>query len=148
MAALRALAELYGYFRWLVEERRSSLGDDMVSDLLRADAAGDGVGLEGILGYAFVMIAGGNDTATGLLAGSAELLAASPGERQRLVEHPPMIAGAIDELLRLTSPVQGLCRVAAPACSTWAGASPGCSPSRPGPTSAWARRPPGSRGGW
>jgi cytochrome P450 family 130 len=57
------------------------------------------------------MIAGGNDTTTGLLAGAAELLAAHPDQRQRLRDDPALIPGAVEELLRLTSPVQGLCRV-------------------------------------
>jgi cytochrome P450 len=109
-----ALAGLYGYFTELVARRRGegAVGDDLVSILLRADDDGAGIGLEGVLGYAFVMIAGGNDTATGLLAGSAALLAAHPDQRRTLVDDPARIPGAVDELLRLTSPVQGLCRVA------------------------------------
>lgn len=112
--AAGALVGIYSYFTELVERRRAegAAGDDLVSILLRADADGAGIGLEGILGYAFVMIAGGNDTATGLLAGAAELLAAHPDQRRLLVEDPSRIANAVEELLRMTSPVQGLCRVA------------------------------------
>lgn len=109
--AADALAELYEYFTALIDRRRIEPGDDMVSALLEADARGQGVGVEGILGYAFVMIAGGNDTATGLLAGSAELLTDHPDQRQRLLDDPTLIPNAVEELLRLTSPVQGLCRV-------------------------------------
>jgi cytochrome P450 len=109
-----ALTGLYGYFTELVTRRRreGATGDDLVSILLRADDDGAGIGLEGVLGYAFVMIAGGNDTATGLLAGSVDLLAANPDQRRTLVDDPARIPGAVEELLRLTSPVQGLCRVA------------------------------------
>ena len=53
-----AIAEMYGYFTELVERRRVERGDDLVSILLDADDEGAGVGLEGILGYAFVMITG------------------------------------------------------------------------------------------
>jgi cytochrome P450 len=109
-----ALTGLYGYFTELVARRRAdgATGDDLVSILVRADDEGAGIGLEGVLGYAFVMIAGGNDTATGLLAGAAELLAAHPDQRRSLVDDPARIPNAVEELLRLTSPVQGLCRVA------------------------------------
>lgn len=112
--AADALTGLYGYFTELVDRRRAegATGDDLVSILLRADDDDAGIGLEGVLGYAFVMIAGGNDTATGLLAGSVELLATHPEQRQRLVDDPSLIPNAVEELLRLTSPVQGLCRVA------------------------------------
>lgn len=111
MAAADALGELYAYFTELVDRRKVDRGDDLVSVLLDADEDGAAIGLEGILGFAFVMIAGGNDTATGLLGGAAELLAAHPDQRRRLVEDPTLIPDAVEELLRLTSPVQGLCRV-------------------------------------
>jgi hypothetical protein len=112
MGAANALAELYGYFTELVERRRRAPGDDLVSILVRADDEGAGIGLEGILGYAFVMIAGGNDTTTGLLAGAVDLLTRHPDQRARLLDDPGLVPGAVEELLRLTSPVQGLCRVA------------------------------------
>ena len=112
MTAAAAVADLSAYFVGLVEAKRSAPGDDVVSDLIRADDEGHGIGLEGILGMAFVMIAGGNDTTTGLLAGAAELLTRYPDQRQRLLDDPTLIPNAVDELLRLTSPVQGLCRVA------------------------------------
>jgi len=41
---------------------------------------------EEILGYAFVMIAGGNDTTTGLIGGAAEMLTDEPGERRLLID--------------------------------------------------------------
>ena len=40
---------------------------------------------------AFVMIAGGNDTTTGLLAGAAELLTRYPDQRRRLLDDPSLI---------------------------------------------------------
>jgi cytochrome P450 len=107
-----ALADLVAYFSQLVERRRREPGDDLVSVLLRADDEGVGVGLEGILGYAFVMIAGGNDTTTGLLAGATDLLTQNPAERRRLFDDRSLIPNAVEEFLRLTTPVQGLCRVA------------------------------------
>lgn len=111
LSAADALGELYGYFTALVDRRRHQPGDDMVSSLLNAEPESVGITTEEVLGYAFVMIAGGNDTATGLIGGAAELLAAHPGQRGRLSKDPSLIPVAVEELLRLTSPVQGLCRV-------------------------------------
>jgi hypothetical protein len=56
------------------------------------------------------MVAGGNDTTTGLLGGAAELLTAHPDQRETLRADPRLIPEAVEELLRLTSPVQGLAR--------------------------------------
>jgi cytochrome P450 family 130 len=108
-SAVDALAGLYGYFTELIERRRVEPGDDMISTLVAAD---DGsLEIEQILGYAFVMVAGGNDTTIGLLGGAAELLTQYPDERERLCADPKLIPNAVEECLRLTSPVQGLCRV-------------------------------------
>jgi cytochrome P450 len=101
--------ELFGYFASLIKRRRVDPGDDTISDLVRL-TDGDPAGTLSILGFAFTMIAGGNDTATGLLGGAAELLTAYPGQRQLLLERPDLLPAAIEEMLRLTSPVQCLAR--------------------------------------
>lgn len=102
-------AELFGYFTDLIERRRTEPGDDTISDLVRL-MDGDPAGALRILGFAFTMITGGNDTATGLLGAAAELLTTNPAQRRLLLERPGLLPAAIEELLRLTSPVQGLAR--------------------------------------
>jgi cytochrome P450 len=109
LLASETVGELFGYFMELIERRRTEPGDDVVSELVQAsDAAG--VSALQILGFAFTMVTGGNDTSTGLLSGGLELLAAHPDQRDALVADPSRIPGAVEELLRLTSPVQGLAR--------------------------------------
>ena len=107
--AADASAELFGYFTTLIDRRRTEPADDTVSDLVRL-LDGDVAGMLRILGFAFTMIAGGNDTVTGLLGGAAELLTTHPDQRQRLLDRPDLLPTAIEELLRLTSPVQCLAR--------------------------------------
>jgi cytochrome P450 len=58
----------------------------------------------------FTLVTGGNDTTTGLLGGALELLTRHPEERARLIEDPTLVPNAVEEFLRLTSPVQGLAR--------------------------------------
>src|SRR5690606_19732385 len=104
LAAPEAVGELFEYFTHLVEHRRVEPGNDTVSDLVAAGEGSDvAVPLVRVLGFAFTMVAGGNDTTTGLLGGSAELLAAHPDQRARLADEPSLIGDAVDELLRLTS---------------------------------------------
>jgi cytochrome P450 family 130 len=56
------------------------------------------------------MVTGGNDTTTGLLGGAAELLTQHPDQRQALLDNRSLILPAVNEFLRLTTPVQNLAR--------------------------------------
>lgn len=106
---LAAIVELTSYFTELIEWRKKTPGDDLISELL--EMGEEKVSIMWILGLAFTMITGGNDTTTGLLGGSAVLLTDSPDQRKLLLEDFQLLPGTIEELLRMTSPVQGLSRV-------------------------------------
>jgi hypothetical protein len=110
LLAAAAVADLFGYFSDLIERRRAAPGEDTISQLVAVADGEPDVPLLQILGFAFTMVAGGNDTTTGLLGGAAELLTAHPDQRRRLLDDPGLVPGAVEELLRLTSPVQGLAR--------------------------------------
>ena len=108
-----AVVELYEYFSGLIELRRTEPGDDMVSALVAArigEEREDEVPLIKILGFAFTMITGGNDTTTGLLGGALDLLTRYPDQRALLIDDPSRIPAAVEEYLRYLSPVQGLAR--------------------------------------
>lgn len=109
-----ALGEMMGYFTALIERRRSEPGDDTVSHLVAAGVGADGdiSGVLSVLAFTFTMVTGGNDTTTGMLGGSVQLLHQRPDQRRLLTERPELIADAVDEFLRLTSPVQMLGRTA------------------------------------
>ncbi|MGW4121905.1 cytochrome P450 [Nocardia sp. NPDC004711] len=112
--AFTAVGEMVGYFSELIDRRRKEPGDDTISHLLASGlgADGDNEGLLAMLGFAFTMITGGNDTTTGNLGGAVQLLTAFPDQRRLLVENPALIPDAVEEFLRMTSPVQGLARTA------------------------------------
>ncbi len=109
-----ALGDMMAYFTALIERRRVEPEDDTVSHLVAAGVGADGdiAGVLSILAFTFTMVTGGNDTTTGMLGGTAQLLHQRPDQRRLLVENPDLIPEAIDEFLRLTSPVQGLARTA------------------------------------
>lgn len=109
-AAGTALAEMMGYFSELIERRRVEPGDDTVSHLVAAGVGDDQAGLLSILAYVFTVVTGGNDTTTGMLGGSVQLLETDRDQRKLLADDPALVKDAVEELLRLTSPVQGLAR--------------------------------------
>ena len=107
-SAASAYGELIDYFIELIERRRTDPADDMISMLVGLGE--ETVGIMRILGFAFTMVTGGNDTVTGLLSTSAQLLAENPDQRRLLIDDPSLIANAVEELLRLSSPAQNLAR--------------------------------------
>ncbi len=107
-----AVASMMAYFTQLVERRRREPEDDTVSHLVAAGVGADGdmAGMLSILAFTFTMVTGGNDTTTGMLGGAVQLLHQRPDQRRLLINNPDLMSDAVDELLRLTSPVQGLAR--------------------------------------
>jgi cytochrome P450 family 130 len=107
-----AVGSMMAYFTGLIERRRTEPEDDTISHLVAAGVGADGdiAGVLSILGFTFTMVTGGNDTVTGMLGGSMPLLHQRPDQRRLLAEDPERIPDAVDELLRLTSPAQGLAR--------------------------------------
>jgi cytochrome P450 len=112
--AADATTAMLGYFSELIERRRREPAHDRPSDtvslLVAAGVGDDEAGLLSILGYVFAMVTGGNDTTTGALGGAVQLLAERPDQRALLVADPTLVKDAVEEFLRLTSPVQGLAR--------------------------------------
>ena len=108
------ILSMMGYFSELIERRRREPGDDTVSHLVAAGVGADGdvAGTLSILAFTFTMVAGGNDTTTGLLGGAVQLLHRHPDQRRLLAQQPELMTDAVEEFLRLTSPVQGLARTA------------------------------------
>ena len=98
VGATEGIADLLAYFSELIERRRTDPGDDMVSHLVSLGE--ENASILWVLGFAFTMVTGGNDTTTGLLGGSAVLLSAHRDQRLRLIDDPDLLPGAVEELLR------------------------------------------------
>jgi cytochrome P450 len=109
--ATDAVGQLFAYFAALIEKRRSDPADDMISTLVHAQLDGEPVPPAMLLGMAFTMVTGGNDTTTGLLGIASDLITRNPDQRALLLEDPANLKNAVEEFLRLASPVQGLARM-------------------------------------
>src|ERR1700742_2006324 len=107
-----AVGSMMAYFTELIEWRRREPEDDTISHLVAAGVGADGdiAGALSVLGFTFTMVTGGNDTVTGMLGGSMPLLHQRPDQRELLVADPRRIPDAVEELLRVNSPAQGLGR--------------------------------------
>jgi len=109
-AAIEAVAEMYGYFSEVIKDRRREPRDDLISALTRAEADGERLTDWDILGFCFVMVAGGNDTTGNLVSHAVMLLDQHHDQRERLAGDPALIPNALVEFLRMEGSVQALAR--------------------------------------
>jgi len=59
-----------------------------------------------------ILLVAGNETTTNLIGGAVDLFGREPEHFERLRQQPEQIPAAVEELLRYTSPIQGLYRTA------------------------------------
>jgi cytochrome P450 len=93
-----------------VEERRSNPRDDMITKLINTDIDGEPMRNDMAVESLMLMMVGGLDTTSALLANSLYYLHENPSDRQRLIGDPSLIPVAGEEFLRAFTPVQALVR--------------------------------------
>ncbi len=101
---------MYAYFSDVIAARRAEPRDDLLGALVAAEVDGERLTDWDILGFCFVMVAGGNDTTGNLISHGVMLLDDDHAARERIVAEPELIPNALVEFLRLESSVQGLAR--------------------------------------
>jgi len=95
-----------------IVERRRRPQSDLISALVRAEVAGLGLDDEQVLSIVGLIIAGGVDTTTALVANAFIYLDENRAARRVLAEDPGRLPSACEELLRYFTPVQALARTA------------------------------------
>jgi cytochrome P450 len=112
-----------GIFKFLeslnavLAERRKAPVDDFISEIVTAQTGGEPLSDQEALEMAFLIVAGGVDTTTGLLATALDWLELHPDERSRLAASPELIPNATEEFLRFFTPVQGNARTVVGGCA-------------------------------
>ncbi|MBM7808969.1 cytochrome P450 [Geodermatophilus bullaregiensis] len=103
----RNLGELDTWFRGHVQRLRRSPGEDLLSALVAtADDDGSGLTEQELLSTALLVFGAGFETTVNLVGNGAAQLFAHPDQRRLLAEDPSLWPNAVDEVLRVDSPVQ------------------------------------------
>ncbi len=100
-----AAREMAGYFTTLVADKRAHPADDLLSALIAARDSGDRLSEGELLGMLFLLLVAGHETTVNLIGSGTLALLLSPGEMARLRADRSLLPGAVEELLRYTSPV-------------------------------------------
>jgi cytochrome P450 len=107
----RSLAELESWFRGHLRRLRREPGEDPLSALVTmADDDGSGLTETELLATAMLVFGAGFETTVNLIGNGAALLFTHPDQRARLAEDPSLWPNAVDEVLRVDSPVQRTAR--------------------------------------
>jgi cytochrome P450 len=96
----RSVEELYAYLHDLLEARRSTPGDDLISTLLAAEAQGDRLSDVELVNLVLDVLIGGIDTTQSQLAHAVRLLAEHPEQWDALRADHDRADSAVEEALR------------------------------------------------
>lgn len=122
-AAAQAFGEYVEYLIPIIEDRRQSPREDLISILTGAfdEGAldgGDAIAVEGndeltsdeLLMFLCILVVAGNETTRNAITGGLKAFSDFPEQKQKLLEHPELIDLAVDEIIRYVSPVISFCR--------------------------------------
>jgi cytochrome P450 family 142 subfamily A polypeptide 1 len=124
-----AFVEYSTYVKTIIEDRRKEPRDDLVSVLAGAKDDGvlqqfqqsDRIGVgeqqmslanDELLMLLTILLVAGNETTRNAISGGMQLLIENPAERQKLIDEPALIPAAVEEMVRLVSPVHSFSRTA------------------------------------
>ena len=123
----KAFLEYSKYVTEIIEERRKNPEDDLISILVGAKDSGllnrefvnasnreieeldeDYLAManDELIMLLVVLMVAGNETTRNGISGGMQLLIENPGERQKLIDDPSLIPVAVEEMVRLVSPVR------------------------------------------
>ena len=109
---IRTQDELGEYTRALIAERRSKPADDLLTDLIAAEEAGDKLSNDELVMMVNAVIVGGTDTTRNQLGCAVSLFANHPHQWALLAERPELAPRAVEESMRYFGAVRGTARFA------------------------------------
>ncbi len=107
----RAVKKMRGYLAELIHRKRADLGDDLISDLIRASDHGEHLTENEAAAMAFILLFAGFETTVNLIGNGLYALLTHPEQRALLQAslergETGLLATAVEELLRYDGPVE------------------------------------------
>lgn len=115
-----AVEEFTSFFGQLIELRRRSPGDDLIS--LMVSGGADTLTAMELVGACTLLLFAGHETTTNMLVSAIHLLGPEPEARDRLVTDESVVATGPDELLRVAGPAKSMVRRVGPTPFRFGGA--------------------------
>jgi len=113
MASLiQTVADFVNYFDGITADRHAQPTDDLSSVIANGIIDGQPIGHKEQLGYYIIAATAGHDTTSNSMSGGLQALIENPDQLARLHADPSLMATAVDEMIRWTSPVKHFMRTA------------------------------------
>jgi hypothetical protein len=106
------IQEVFGYFFALAAARRADPTSDLGSVIANGTVDGQPLGDMETLSYYLILAAAGHDTTAASLAAGLEALIRYPDQFRLLQSEPDRLPNAVEEMIRLASPVKQFTRTA------------------------------------
>jgi len=100
-----AQIELYQYFSKLIEARRKNPEDDLITAFIQSEYEGRPLNDMEVLSWCFIITVAGNETTRNGTTGGMLAFIQHQHELRRVQNDMSMLNGAIEEILRWTSPI-------------------------------------------
>ncbi|MCY1003291.1 cytochrome P450 [Myxococcus sp. MISCRS1] len=113
VACARGVVEFQRYLAQALEERKTAPREDLLSDIVTGSRElTPPMSMAELVSMLMQVHFAGHETTAGLIVGAVELLLEHPEQLQALRDDPSLIAGAVEEAVRMTSPVHAMFRTA------------------------------------
>lgn len=109
---IQTVADFVAYFDGITADRKANPTGDLASVIANGIVAGEPIGHKEQLGYYIIAATAGHDTTSNAMSGGMLALIQHPEELARLKADPSLMATAVDEMIRWTSPVKHFMRTA------------------------------------
>jgi cytochrome P450 len=93
------------YLKWFIAAKHADPADDLVSDLVHLEQAGDRLDQDELMAMVAILLNAGHETTTGLIGNGVLALLDQPEAAHRLRTEAAVMATGIEELLRFAGPV-------------------------------------------
>jgi cytochrome P450 len=107
-----ARMELFHYFSDLAARRRVEPTDDIASVVANAEVDGGALPVVELLSYYFLLVVAGNETTRNAMTGGMLAFLEHPEQWDLLARRPALVDGAVEEIVRWTTPVIQFARTA------------------------------------
>lgn len=108
----QATADYAAYATRVIEDRRASPRDDLMSVLVHTEVDGDRLDHQSVIYESLLILIGGDETTRHVLTGGMYQLVTHPDQWRAIVEDRSRLPAAVEEALRWVTPIKNMARTA------------------------------------